>query len=109
VFSFIVFQHLASWHDLVSYLTEAHRCLKPGGVAHLYFGRLRPLAHPIRGYREIDAPVNRMTLLVSPTRMKGTARSLGFRVVDSGTSYKSNQRRRRGRGAQGYVTLVKAD
>ena len=107
VYSFIVLQHLATWANLVSYLEETYRCLKPDGVAQLYFGRLRPLKRPLRGYEEIDSAVNQLSLLVSPRRMKRAARSLGFRVVDSGASHKRGPGAGRRRGAQGYVTLLK--
>lgn len=107
VYSFIVLQHLSTWANLVSYLQETYRCLKPEGVAQLYFGRLRPLKRPLRGYEEIDSAVNELSLLVSPRRMKRAARSLGFCVVDSGLSHKRGQDGRRRRGAQGYVTLLK--
>jgi SAM-dependent methyltransferase len=107
VYSFIVLQHLPTWANLVSYLEETYRCLKPGGVAQLYFGRLRPPRRPLRGYEEIDSAVNHLSLLVSPRRVQRTALSLGFRVVDAGVSDKTGPGGGRGRGAQGYVTLLK--
>ena len=107
VYSFIVLQHLPTWANLVSYLEETHRCLKPDGVAQLYFGRLRPLRRPLRGYEEIDSAVNHLSLLVSPRCMRRAARSFGFRVVDHGVSRKTGPGTSRRPGTQGYVTLLK--
>jgi ubiquinone/menaquinone biosynthesis C-methylase UbiE len=39
IYSFIVLQHLPSLDVLMSYLRETYRCLKPKGVAQLYFGK----------------------------------------------------------------------
>ena len=115
VYSFIVLQHLPTYDVLVSYLRETYRCLKAGGVAQLYVGAFSKLspANRVRywrqGYKEIvDAPVNHTSLVVRAGTLARVCRSLGFRVVDSGPSYKTVPNGyRRQRGGQTYVTLRK--
>jgi SAM-dependent methyltransferase len=108
VYSFIVLQHLPSLAVLESYLAEAHRVLRPGGVAQLYYGRLTGRSR-LRGYREItDAQVNHVSLALSPRYAARLCRRAGFSVVGRGGSYKNVPDGYPSvRGGQGYVTVVK--
>lgn len=80
VYSFLVLQHLPRWATLVAYLHETHRVLRPGGVAQLYAARLHA-RNPLRAYRELDAPVNHVSLEVSPRHLRRLARTVGFEVA----------------------------
>jgi hypothetical protein len=75
----------------VGYITETYRCLKPGGVAQLYFGKHSGLSKVdqlrwlVQGYKETpDAPVNHISLVIRVSKCK----ALGFEVIETGTSYK---------------------
>lgn len=116
VYSLIVLQHLQSIDALASYLKAIQQCLKPAGVAQLYFGgffklRLRERMKLWRqGYKEIpDASVNHSSLLVREAVMKRMCRQVGLRVVDSGRSFKRvPDGYPHVPGGQRYVTLWKA-
>ena len=114
VYSFIVLQHLEYFKDFVIYLEETLRLLRSGGVAQLYFGSLGrlPLKGRVRlfftGYKEIpDALVNHTSLLIRTGHAVSIAKSMGFKVVDRGHSYK---RVPDGfpdiTGGQNYITLL---
>jgi ubiquinone/menaquinone biosynthesis C-methylase UbiE len=107
VYSFIVLQHLPRYDAFVRYLDETHRVLRSGGVAQLYYGRLRS-RDPRRRYREIDAPVNHVSLQLAPRHVRKLARSAGFDVVGEGRSYKKvPDGYRNARGGQASVTLMR--
>jgi len=115
IFSFIVLQHLPSFDVFISYIKETYRCLKPGSVAQLYFGKysklnpLDQLRYFVQGYKEIPgAPVNYTSLVVRVSKVKKLCKDIGFRVVEIGTSYKRvPDGYPRIRGGQNYVTLLK--
>lgn len=111
VYSFIVLQHVQSFSAFRSYVHEASRCLRPGGVAQLYYGAWSTARSRFSrsGYRELpDAPVNHISLLVRPHAARRTLREAGLHLVDSGVSYKRVPDGYRGsRGGQAYVTAVK--
>lgn len=115
VYSFIVLQHLPSFAVFEGYIHETYRCLRPGGVAQLYYGAFSRL-HPLlrlrflaRGYREVAGrPANHITLVIRDSLVKRLCRAVGFQVVESGSSYylvPDGYPHRR--GGQHYVTLVK--
>jgi len=115
VYSFIVLQHLEHFENFVAYLEETKRLLRPGGVAQLYIGSFRRL--PIRsqarhfstGYKEFPkASVNQTSLLIRSGKGASTARALGFKVVDTGHSYKNMPDGfPNNRGGQDHITLLK--
>jgi ubiquinone/menaquinone biosynthesis C-methylase UbiE len=113
VYSIIVLQHLPSFSIFVDYIKETYRCLKQGGIAQLYFGRLSiPLTQFWRrwqGYKEIPtAPVNRISLLIHPTKAKAICQSKGFKIISTGTSYKRvPDGYPNVKGGQDFVTLLK--
>ena len=115
IYSFIVLQHLCSFDAFVSYVKETYRCLKPGGLAQLYFGRYSAqhafyrLRYFLQGYREIPtAPVNHVSLVVRVAKARRLCRDIGLQVIDVGTSIKRvSSERRRIKGGQSYVTLFK--
>jgi ubiquinone/menaquinone biosynthesis C-methylase UbiE len=115
VYSLIVLQHLQSFDTFVDYLEEIYRCLKPGGLAQLYFGTFRRLSFKEKlrywpqGFKEIkNAKVNYTSLLVSVSRVRREAEKLGFKVIDTGYSYKPAKNNKSSvKGGQDYVTLVK--
>ena len=96
VYSFIVFQHLATIDVLLAYLRDTYRVLKPGGVAVLYMGRWRMSARPTQsrvalgldlllerwrlpvGFIESDSAVNSTNLRVSRRYIRAQARGMGF-------------------------------
>lgn len=115
IYSFIVLQHLPRYDLFAHYVAEAYRCLRPGGVAQLYFGRYSTLRlsdqlrYLFRGYREFpERPINQKRLLIRVSKAKRLCQETGFRVLGTGTSYK---RAPDGfpakRGGQSYVTLLK--
>ena len=107
VYSFIVLQHLPRYEAFVRYLEETHRVLADGGVAQLYYGRLKS-RDPRRRYREIDAPVNQISLQVAPRHVHRLCRRIGFDVLARGHSYKNvPDGYPRVPGGQAAVTLVK--
>jgi hypothetical protein len=78
-----------------------------GGVAQLYYGRLRA-RNPLRRYLELDAPVNHISLRVAPREIARICRGLAFDVVARGRSYRNVPDGYRGAGGeQASVTLVK--
>ncbi len=116
IYSFIVLQHLPTFSVFVHYVREVQRCLKPGGVAQLYFGRFSRL-HPLyqlyflgRGYKETHGvPANHISLVVRTGKVKRVCQAIGLRVVDSGTSYfcaPDGYPRRA--GGQNYCTVYKS-
>lgn len=116
IYSFIVLQHLPSFDILSKYIKETNRCLKLGGIAQLYFGKyssklkgLDQLRYFIQGYKEFpEAPVNYMSLVVRVSKVKKLCKDIGFKVVESGTSYKrAPDGYPRIKGGQCYVTLLK--
>jgi SAM-dependent methyltransferase len=115
VYSFIVLQHLQSYATFMHYLREIHACLKPNGLAQLYYGCYWTLGMRTwlrswtKGYHEMpEAGVNRTSLVIRPVTVKREARRLGFRIEDSGRSYKVVPDGYPGKpGGQSYVTLVK--
>lgn len=115
VYSFIVLQHLPTIEVLINYVEESYRCLRAGGIAQLYFGKytklhpLRRIQYMFRGYHEItNAPVNYTSLVATIWKMKAICRTVGFRVIDSGTSYKTvPDGYPKVLGGQSYVTLLK--
>jgi ubiquinone/menaquinone biosynthesis C-methylase UbiE len=96
VYSYIVFQHLETIHAVRTYLQEAYRVLKPGGLAMIYAGRLRTWStysdsrlrllcdlcferfRLPKGYMELSAPVNSTNVRVSRSFMRTEARRIGF-------------------------------
>ena len=115
VYSFIVLQHLPSLDVFQSYIQETYRCLKPRGVAQLYFGKyskihwIEQARYWCQGYKEIsDVPVNFTSLVVRTALVKQLCRRAGFRVVANGTSYKQAPDGYPLRpGGQNYVSVVK--
>jgi SAM-dependent methyltransferase len=106
VYSFIVLQHVERVAIFANYVVEAHRVLKPGGLAILYFGRWCRFSHDTRsrlryagdrvaerlllrrGYKEIAAPVNHTNLLVSRSYAARLAAGAGFTVLRKLVSHK---------------------
>jgi ubiquinone/menaquinone biosynthesis C-methylase UbiE len=105
VYSFIVLQHVEKIDVFHSYLYEAHRVLKKGAHAILFFGRLSTLSQNKRngmryrldrileatlrrGYLEVPARVNCTNLKISANYAKRKAEELGFVVLGSGVSRK---------------------
>ena len=114
IYSFIVLQHLPTFEVFSNYLKEAYRCLKSGGVAQLYFGRfskLNPLDQLIfflKGYKEIESPVNHTSLVIRLAKVEEMCRNLGFKIVDTGPSYKGvPDGYPHRRGGQNFITLLK--
>ena len=96
IYSFIVLQHLPNFTTFATYMAETARCLKTGGIAQLYFGNLTLLKQFQRwpqakhGYLEIlDVPVNHISLLIRPAKVKSICRSVGLQMKGSGRSYKN--------------------
>jgi len=95
IYSFIVLQHLSLFDILVSYIKETYRCLKPGGIAKLYFARysnlnlLDQFRYFIQGYKEIpEASINYKSLVVRASKLKKLCKKVGFRVIEVVGSYK---------------------
>jgi SAM-dependent methyltransferase len=106
VYSYIVLQHLQTFATLERYVSETSRCLRPGGVAQLYFGRFSNvppsalLKHGWRGWIELrGAPVNATSLVVRVPTMRRLAQHCGLRVLEA----------RRDQGGQGHLTLSQPD
>jgi len=97
-YSFIVLQHVEKIDIFIRYIQEAHRVLKPGGIAVLYFGRFHRfslnrkskllylfdrIAENLfmpKGYLEIPARVNETNLRVSILFARKIAKQTGFQV-----------------------------
>lgn len=115
IYSFIVFQHLLNYQNLLSYLKETYRCLKVGGSAQLYFGKFSKLSPQdqirffIPGYKEIPAaPVNHTSLVIRVSKMKQVCRKIGFKILATGTSYKNIAAgNKKVKGGQNFITLLK--
>ena len=103
IYSFVVFQHLPSFEIFESYAREIHRCLKPNGIAQIYYGSFKRLdpekqkKYLSQGYAEFpENPVNGVSLLVHEDKAKEMCGD--FEIVDSGFTLSRKQ---------DYVTLVK--
>lgn len=116
IYSFFVLQHLPSFDAFVSYIKETYRCLKPSGIAQLYFGKyssklkgIDQLRYFIQGYKEFhEVPVNYTSLVVRVSKVKKLCKGIGFKVVEVGISYKRvPDGYPKIRGGQNYVTLLK--
>ena len=115
VYSFIVLQHLPALNSLTGYLQEIYRVLKPNGVAQLYFGKfnkpkhIKQLRPYLAGYNEIvNAPVNHVSLILRVSKMRALCQNYGFKVVESGLSYKTVPNGfPQNHGGQNYVTLLR--
>ncbi len=115
IYSFIVLQHLPTFATFVRYIAETARCLKPGGVAQLYYGnyaRLHPLLrvrHVLRGYREVAGkPANHITLTIRRATARRVCTRAGLRVLETGRSYyRVPDGYPARRGGQCYLTLIK--
>lgn len=115
IYSFIVLQHLPSFDTFCGYITETHRCLEPGGVAQLYFGkfgRKMIVRYPrdfVQGCKEIlDAPVNYTSLVIRISKVRKICEDTGFRVIETGSSYKRvPDGYPKIKGGQNYITLLK--
>jgi ubiquinone/menaquinone biosynthesis C-methylase UbiE len=106
VYSFIVFQHVEKVDVFQAYVREAHRALKSGGLAILYFGRKARWSinrrNPLLlwadiffenillpdGYLEIQADVNHTNLLLTRKYVRALASSVGFRFIKYLVSFK---------------------
>jgi ubiquinone/menaquinone biosynthesis C-methylase UbiE len=107
VYSFIVLQHVEKVEIFSNYLSEAHRILKPGGIAVLYFGRkcifslnrssrvlylVDKFAERIllpKGFREFSAKVNDTNLIVSLPYARSLARKMGYEILSELVSRKN--------------------
>ena len=99
VYSFIVLHHLQSFEAFISYLRESRRCLKPGGLAQLYYGKND------RGVQKrTDYAANSISLSMTRDDAIGAAYSCGFEVVAEGESWRFGEARLR-RGYQGSMLL----
>lgn len=116
VYSFIALQHLPTFEVFEAYLRESFRCLKPGGIAQLYFGRYATKLsgkerwkNYWRGYKEItNAPVNHTSLVIRVVKAARTSREIGFELLASGCSYKRVPDGYPAMsGGQNYITLRK--
>lgn len=115
IYSFIVLQHLPSLAVFASYLRDVRRCLCPGGVAQLYFGKFRRL-HPLyqlryywQGYKETrGVAANHISLVIRVALVRRLCSSIGLVPVASGTSYYMVPEGYPQRpGGQSFVTLVR--
>ena len=116
IYSLITFQHLPSFGMFESYITEAYRCLKAGGIAQLYFGKYSRLGLVdrlrffIQGYKEItDAKPNQLGLVIRVSKAKEVCRKAGFEIIDVGTSYRRKAGEYPKAGKQNYLTLLKRE
>lgn len=107
IYSFIVFIHLSSPKILETYLSEAYRVLKPGGIASFYYGRpysyrtnkskikfIRKAYSIIEAIAEItildffgngyrynpDVPANSVSLMVTRKKIRQFTKKLGFNI-----------------------------
>ena len=116
VYSFIVLQHLPTYEVFKDYVKETYRCLKPGGIAQLYFGKYtnlnlsQQIRYFMQGYKEIvEAPVNNISLVVMIYRAKKLCKNMGFKILDTGTSYrKAPDGYSKIKGVQSYITILKS-
>ncbi|MCZ6692276.1 MAG: class I SAM-dependent methyltransferase [Bacteroidetes bacterium] len=118
IWSFIVFVHLSSFEVLESYIEEAFRVLKPGGIASFYYGKpysnrirtsrniikktfyflVEPIAElilldvPKSGYRSFpDAPANSVCLMVTRRKMRSLVRKKGFKILGQQSNWNWTQ------------------
>lgn len=97
VYSFIVLQHLQSGRAFSSYVMEAKRCLSPGGLAMIYYGKREKTV-------EVDGPPNTTTLAMSREDAVTAARNADFELLDEGESWRFGEEKLR-RGYQGFMLL----
>lgn len=114
IYSFIVLQHLPTFEVFASYVKETYRSLKPGGVAQLYFGRYGTLSifDQLRFYRQsykeiADANPRYVSLVIRLSEAKKLCKQSGFKIIDTGTSYKNIPGQKLRIGGQNYLTLLK--
>jgi ubiquinone/menaquinone biosynthesis C-methylase UbiE len=106
VYTFIVMQHMESVEVFASNIKEVARCLKPSGLAAIYFGRVSRLSLNKRNnmlfrldnllertpftprFIEKKARVNETNLLISVRYAKRIFRDVGLQVIRQGGSRK---------------------
>lgn len=122
VYSYIVLQHVEKIEIFNSYMKEAHRVLKNGGYAILYYARFPRfsvnrkfkilylfdrLIGRLVGNRYVEKTerVNVVNLLIGDAYVEHQARALGFTIIGKGVSRKMNDLEKY--GGQHYLLLQK--
>lgn len=100
VYSFIVFHHLQSLEAFRGYLRESYRCLKPGGLAHLYYGLSDRIVE------RLTYSANEISLAMPSEVAARSASDAGFVLLSEGMSWRFGEQSLR-RGYQASMLLVK--
>ena len=120
VYSFIVLCHMDSLDTFICYLKESYRCLKPGGIAQLYYAA-RPRSRRMRLEVELKghisshpdlSKVNGCMVLpytyIKPSLVHKLSKKVGFKIVDKGIAYAAApDGYPQKKGIQSYCTLLK--
>ncbi|MFC1907128.1 class I SAM-dependent methyltransferase [Chloroflexota bacterium] len=114
LYSFITLQHLPSFQAFNSYITEAYRCLKAGGIAQLYFGKygklnlVDRLRFFIQGHKEItDAKPNYTSLVIRVLKLRNYVEKLASKLLMLVLHKRASLVDIQELGGQNYLTLLK--
>lgn len=85
IYSFIVFQHFATFQEVEYYVRQIERLLKPTGVCHLFFRRGDQQAEPIRTIQPEEFSERHSSLFIRPEYfreyLKGRFEILDFQDI----------------------------
>ena len=80
IWSFIVFQHFDSFNEVMFYLSQIKRVLRPNGYCHIFFGKYS--GSGIRVVRPQDFNKRECSLFIDPTFFYQNLRKMGFRLIE---------------------------
>jgi len=121
IYSFIVLCHMESLDTFNNYLKESYRCLKPGGIAQLYYAGFANAPRSIKkqmlfkshfstrpDLSAVSGPLVLPYTYIKQREVIKLCKQLNFKIVDTGVAYKkAPDGYPQKRGIQNYCTLLK--
>ncbi len=80
IWSFIVFQHFDSFKEVMFYLSQIKRILRPNGYCHIFFGKYS--GKGIKVIRPQEFKKRECSLFIEATFFYQNLRKMGFRLIE---------------------------